>query len=135
MPQRYRALIAALAFTVLPASAYADMDAAESAVLAWLENVDSGEFDQAWQAASPLLQRPLSPSMLARTITLARDGLGELESRRRVRVVSDTSMPGAPRGDYKIFTFQSHFANRLITETVTPHFEDGAWRVSGYYVQ
>ncbi|WP_447528472.1 DUF4019 domain-containing protein [Vreelandella sp. TE19] len=133
MPTTLRALMAALVFSVLPASAQAD--AAETAVMAWLQSIDNGEFEKAWENASPLLQRPLSPSMLARTIELARQDVGEMKSRRRLRVISETSMPGAPRGDYKIFTFQTNFANRLLTETVTPHFEDGAWRVSGYYVQ
>ncbi|WP_447556057.1 DUF4019 domain-containing protein [Vreelandella sp. EE22] len=129
----FRALLAALVFSVFSVNACADP--AETAVLAWLESVDNGDFEKAWDEASPLLKRPLSASMLERTIELARQNFGPLESRRRVGVVSDTSMPGAPRGDYKIFTFQSSFANKRITETITPHLEDGAWRVSGYYVQ
>ncbi|WNL40976.1 DUF4019 domain-containing protein [Halomonas sp. PAMB 3264] len=135
MPTSHRTLMAAFALSILPAHAVAHSDPAETAVMAWLASIDSGEFEKAWESASPLLQRPLSPDMLARTVELARKDMGPVESRHPLRVVSDTSMPGAPRGDLKIFTFQTSFANKQVTETVTPHFEDGAWRVSGYYVQ
>ncbi|MCP1313686.1 MULTISPECIES: DUF4019 domain-containing protein [unclassified Halomonas] len=134
MPMTLRASILSLLLIALPA--HAQMEAAEAAVLAWLESIDQGDFEKAWDEASPLLQRPLSPRMLERTIELARHDFGPLEARRRVRVTSDTSMPGAPRDDYKIFTYQTRFANRAsITETITPHLEEGVWRVSGYYVQ
>ncbi|MBZ5488362.1 DUF4019 domain-containing protein [Halomonas aquamarina] len=116
--------------------AQSPVDEAEKVALAWLETIDRGEFERAWEEASPLLQRPLSASMLERTIGLARRDFGPVESRRRTRVVSQTSMPGAARNDYKEFTFQTRFANKpQVTETITPHFEEGVWKVSGYYVQ
>lgn len=108
---------------------------AEEAALAWLEAIDSGEFEQAWESSSTLLKVPLSPNMLSRTISAARRDFGTVQSRRRVSLIRETSMPGAPRGDYAILTFQTSFENRpQITETITPHLEEGTWRVSGYYV-
>ena len=45
-------------------------------------------------------------------------------------------MPGAPRNDYKEFAFKTQFTNnQRVVEVVTPHLEEGTWRVSGYYVQ
>lgn len=108
---------------------------AEAAALAWLASIDNGDYEQAWEASSPILKAPLSQSMLARTIELVRRDFGEVASRKRVRTSRETSMPGAPSGDYIVFTFQTGFENsgrRL--ETVTPHFENGTWRVSSYYV-
>ncbi|PRY64021.1 uncharacterized protein DUF4019 [Vreelandella songnenensis] len=135
MPKKLICLVTAL---LLSSTSYAqtNVEAAEKAALAWLEAIDSGEFEKAWEEASPLLQRPLSASMLERTIGLARRDFGAVESRRRTRVISQTSMPGATRDDYKEFTFQTRFANKpQVTETITPHFEEGVWKVSGYYVQ
>ena len=60
-------------------------EAAEAAALAWLEAIDQGEYEQAWEKSSPLLKTPLSPTMLQRVVTLARNDLGSVESRRRIR--------------------------------------------------
>lgn len=134
MPKMLTCLITTLLLLLSP-YAQANTDAAEAAVLAWLEAIDSGEFELAWEEASPLLQRPLSPNMLERTISAARRDFGSVESRRRTRVISETSMPGAPKNDYKEFTYQTRFTNKpSITEIITPHLEEGVWKVSGYYV-
>lgn len=122
-------------FLFLPPHAYSHTDAAEAAALEWLKAIDNGDFDQAWENSSTLLQVPLSSNMLARTISAARRDFGAVESRRRVRAILETSMPGAPIGDYAVFTFQTRFENKpQITETITPHLEEGTWKVSGYYV-
>ncbi|MDN7133781.1 DUF4019 domain-containing protein [Halomonas sp. MC140] len=134
MPKTLIAIIATL-LLCLPTQAYSQIEAAEAAALAWLEAIDRGEYEQAWEASSTLLQVPLSPNMLARTINAARRDFGAMQSRRRVRVISETSMPGAPLGDLKVFTFQTRFENHpQITETITPHLDGDAWKVSGYYV-
>ncbi|MFC7367232.1 MULTISPECIES: DUF4019 domain-containing protein [Vreelandella] len=129
------ALLLATILLSLTTYAQASVQAAESAALAWLESIDNGEYQQAWEASSPLLKAPLSSSMLARTVELARNEFGQVESRRRIRASRYTSMPGAPDGDYMVFVFQTRFENKARgIETVTPHLENGTWRVSGYYV-
>ena len=128
-------IVAAL-LMLLTTHAHSNTNAAEAAVLAWLEAVDSGQYEQVWESSSPLLKRPLSPHMLERTIGAARRDLGAVQSRRRVGVIRDTSMPGAPDGDYMVFTFQTQFENKARgIETITPHLEGDAWKVSGYYIQ
>ena len=120
----------------LPAHARASVHDAEQAALAWLAMIDNAEYQQAWEDASPLLQTPLSSAMLQRTISLSRRDLGAAQARRRVGVSQYTSMPGAPRGDYKEFSFQTRFENKPnVIEVVTPHLENGTWRVSGYYIR
>ena len=134
MPKMLTFIFAPL-LLVLSTHAHSHKDDAEAAALAWLEAIDSGQYEQAWEASSPLLKKPLSPHMLERTIGAARRDFGAVQSRRRVSAVRETSMPGAPRGDYAVLTFQTRFENRpQITETITPHFEEGAWKVSGYYL-
>lgn len=135
MPKAVSLIVATLLLT-LSSYAHSNTNAAEAAALAWLEAIDNGQYEQAWESSSPLLQIPLSPSMLERTIGAARRDFGPVEARQRVRVTSERSMPGAPYGDYMIFTFQTRFANHARRiETVTPHLDGDAWRVSGYYVQ
>lgn len=134
--RKLRALCLTTLLLTLPAYAKASVQAAEAAVLAWLAAVDNGEYQQAWEDASPLLKAPLSSAMLQRTISLSRRDLGAAQARRRVRVSQYTSMPGAPQGDYKEFTFQTRFENNpRVMEVVTPHLENGTWRVSGYYIE
>ena len=121
---------------ILSNQAQANSSAAEAAALAWLEAIDSGQYEQAWESSSSLLKKPLSPHMLERTIGAARRDFGAVQSRRQVSAVRETSMPGAPRDDYAVLTFQTRFENRSsqITETITPHLEEGTWKVSGYYL-
>lgn len=135
MPKNLALFLSAM-LLALASHAQASNEAAEAAALAWLEAIDQGEYEQAWEKSSPLLKTPLSPTMLQRVVTLARNDLGSVESRRRIRMSQYTSMPGAPRNDYKEFTFQTQFTNnQRVVEVVTPHLEEGTWRVSGYYVQ
>ena len=126
-----------IAFLLLSLSSHAHSatDKAEEAALAWLEAIDNGAYEQAWETSSTLLQKPLSSNMLERTISAARRDFGAVQSRQRLRVVRETSMPGAPRGDYAVITFKTTFENKpQIIETITPHLEGDAWKVSGYYV-
>lgn len=134
MPKNLIFIFATL-FLSLSSQAHANSSDAEAAALAWLEAIDSGQYEQAWETSSSLLKKPLSPHMLERTIGAARRDFGEVQSRRQVSVVRETSMPGAPRDDYAVLTFQTSFENRpQITETITPHLEEGTWKVSGYYL-
>ena len=136
MPKPLALFLSALLLALTSHAQASSVEAAEAAALAWLEAIDQGEYEQAWEKSSPLLKTPLSPTMLQRVVTLARSELGSVESRRRIRMSQYTSMPGAPRNDYKEFAFQTQFTNnQRVVEVVTPHLEEGTWRVSGYYVQ
>lgn len=135
MPKKIAYLLSTILLT-LSMPAHSNSNSAEAAVLAWLEAIDNGLYDKAWESSSPLLQIPLSSSMLERTVGAARRDFGPVQSRQRMGVRSERSMPGAPYGDYMIFTFQTRFENNARRiETVTPHLEGDAWRVSGYYIQ
>ena len=136
MPKKLALFLSAMLLALSVHAQAATTEAAEAAALAWLEAIDQGEYEQAWEKSSPLLKTPLSPTMLQRVVSLARNDLGSVESRRRIRISQYTSMPGAPRNDYKEFTFQTQFTNnQRVVEVVTPHLEEGTWRVGGYYVQ
>ncbi|MCW4152169.1 DUF4019 domain-containing protein [Vreelandella janggokensis] len=136
MPKKLSCIITAVLLSFSTHAMAHTANEAEAAALAWLNAIDNGDYEQAWETSSPILKAPLSQGMLARTIELVRRDFGEVASRKRVRTSHQTSMPGAPSGDYIVFTFQTGFENsgrRL--ETVTPHLENGTWRVSSYYVE
>ncbi|MBM4320898.1 MAG: DUF4019 domain-containing protein, partial [Deltaproteobacteria bacterium] len=47
-----------------------------------------------------------------------------------------TSLPGAPDGEYVVIQFESSFENkRSAIETITPMLDSGKWRVSGYFIK
>lgn len=66
-----------------------------------------------------------------------RSPLGSLKTRQVKSSQYQTSVPGAPDGEYVIVQFQTSFENKeSAVETVTTMREkDGTWRVSGYYIK
>ena len=58
MPKSPAFLLAAILLSLVTyAQAFANT--AESAALAWLESIDNGEVEQAWESSSPLLKTQL----------------------------------------------------------------------------
>lgn len=114
-----------------------DKQAAISAAEAWLELTDAGEYGQAWDAASEYLQKAVKKEQFEQALQGLRSPLGELESRELKSATYDTSLPGAPDGDYYVIQFDASFADKeAAIETITPmKTADGTWKVSGYYVK
>ncbi len=111
--------------------------AAIAAAEAWLATVDAGDYEDSWDEAASAFQMAITKADWARALRGARGPLGALTSRTATRSSYQTSLPGAPDGEYVIIQFESSFANKAsAVETVTPmRDEDGAWRVSGYFVK
>jgi hypothetical protein len=121
-----------------PLGAYADTDVkqAQAVVLAWLETVDRADMTEAWTLFSVLLRDGMMPHDLSRVVAAGRTGFGTVIVRDRVSARRETALPGVPDGKYIVFTFHTRFENKQrATETVTPRWEDGRWKVSGYYVK
>ena len=49
----------------------------------------------------------------------------------------ETSLPGAPDGEYVVIQYDTSFENKQsAVETITPTLDkDGQWRVSGYFIR
>ena len=111
--------------------------AAETAALAWLVLVDTGNYSASWNAASSLFRQHVPQSQWQTAAASARVPLGALKSRKLQSAAFMRSVPGAPDGEYVIVTFASSFENKVSAiETVTPMVDaDGTWRVSGYYIR
>jgi hypothetical protein len=128
------ALLALASPTVM--SADKPEKAAESAARSWLALVDAGNYTRSWSTASPLFRQNVSDPQWQVAAAGARSPLGGLKSRQLMSATFSRTLPGAPDGEYVVIRFSSSFEHKATAvETVTPMRDpDGAWRVSGYFI-
>ena len=113
-----------------------DEAAAVDAATQWLSLIDSGRYSASWDEAAPPLQAAVTKEDWEQTIGDLRTSLGKMNSRTLKTAEARTSLPGAPEGRYVVVQFETSFANQpSVTETVTPMYENGKWRVSGYFIE
>lgn len=125
-----------LASGLLPVAAADNQSLAERSALAWLEQLDAGQYVTTWNDAAAIFRDALTPQQWETAASSARKPLGALQSRKLISATPVTDLPGAPTGQYVVLQFETAFANKgTAFETVTPFLENGVWRVSGYYVR
>jgi hypothetical protein len=57
-------------------------------------------------------------------------------SRKLLSASFQSSLPGAPDGEYVVIQYQAVYQNKAAAiETVTPTRENGVWKVAGYYIK
>ena len=112
-------------------------DAAISAALKWLTEIDQGKYSESWNEASEYFKTAVKKEQWVQSLQAVRKPLGKFVARKPISSTYKTSMPGAPDGQYVLLQFQTSFENKKSTiETVTPMLEsDGNWRISGYYIK
>lgn len=133
-----KTLFFACAVGMLAGIAQADekTDSAVTAAKAWLALVDAKEYKKSWQEAAPLFKDKVKEEQWSEMVAAARKPLGLMKSRELSSAVYQTSLPGAPDGEYVVIQFKTSFAEkREAVETVTPMKADGVWRVSGYFIK
>ena len=115
----------------------AAQEMAVAAAEQWLSLVDQGRYGESWDTAAPYLRAAVARDRWVHTLNGFRKPLGDRLERKLTSARFTTSMPGAPDGKYRVIQFRTSFENKTsAVETVTPMLdEDGAWRVSGYYIQ
>jgi len=111
--------------------------AATSAAQAWLALVDKGDSAESWKTGAHYFKNALSQEQWGQALQAARIPLGKTLSRKLLSQSYETSLPGAPDGEYVVIQYDASFEGKKVaTETVTPVLDsDGVWRVSGYYIQ
>lgn len=123
-------------FTVLISVSAIAEDSAESSALAWLAMIDSGEYAASWDESAPYFQANLTREDWVKALNGVRKPLGTLEHRKVKKAKSRSSLPGAPDGEYVIFTLKSSFKNkRKATETLTVVKSDSVWKAVGYFIK
>jgi hypothetical protein len=102
----------------------------------WLALVDSGKYEESWNAAAAPFREQVTMADWIKSLTTARDVLGKLHKRTLKSNHFATVVPNAPVGKYVVIQFKCVFDSRKdVIETVTPMLDkDGHWRVSGYYL-
>lgn len=118
----------------------ADEEAEKKAVTAaeaWLALVDQGEMGKSWETSAALFRNAITQEQWTRKISAVRQPLGGVVFRKVILTKYETSLPGAPDGEYVIVQFKTVFENKVnAIETVTPMKDpDGEWRVSGYLLK
>jgi len=102
----------------------------------WLALVDGLQYQDSWDRAASLFKLQVTARQWLQAMSAARNPLGNMVSRRLVAANYTTNLPGAPDGEYVVLQFKTEFKNKKnAIETVTPMFDRGQWRVSGYYVR
>jgi hypothetical protein len=129
----------ALALSVITAIAQ-NSDKEKTAVSAaekWLSMVDEGKYSESWQEAAEYLRNAINQEQWNQSLRAVRKPLGKVVSRQMQSATYQTSLPGAPDGEYVVIQFHTSFENKKAAiETVTPMMDqDGQWRVSGYYIK
>ena len=132
-------MITGLILAVVIGNAKADdkKTAAVAAAEAWLGIVDQGEYGESWREAAEYFRNAIGQDQWVQTIKAVRGPLGNIVSRMVKSSHYQTSLPGAPDGEYVVIQFETSFKKKqAAVETVTPMREsDGRWRVSGYFIK
>lgn len=134
-------LLAMTLAIVTPALTQADEAGAQEAGItaaeSWLDLVDQHKYAESWKEAAAYFKNAVAQQEWAKTMEASRAPLGELVSRTLDGSTYQTSLPGAPDGEYVIVKFRTEFRHKKeAVETVVPmKEEDGSWRVSGYFIR
>ena len=129
------ALLLLLTATPVSAGPGATGDAV-AAAQAWLALIDAGRIDDSWRETASLFRQQVSREDWKAAVSVARRPFGAFVSRRLRGAKYTDSLPGAPDGHYVVIQFEATYERkRTAIETVTPMLDDGAWRVSGYYIR
>src|SRR5512136_672001 len=83
--------------------------AAVSAAEKWLGLVDEGKYVESWQQAAQYFKTAVSEAQWEKSLQAVRKPLGNLVSRKVINRTYQTSLPGAPDGEYVVIQFQTSF--------------------------
>jgi hypothetical protein len=118
----------------------ADLEMEKPAIdvaLKWLAEIDKEKYLESWKNAADYFKNAVTIEQWVQSLQTVRKPLGKRISRELKNSTYQTSLPGAPDGQYVVIQFETSFENKKSAiETVTPMMEkDGQWRVSGYYIK
>jgi len=112
-------------------------EAAKKDAESWLAVVDKGDYAASYDEAASIFKLAITKEDWLQKVRAARGPLGKVISRKLKRTQYETSLPGAPDGEYVVIQYDTSFENkRSAVETITPTLDkDGQWRVSGYFIR
>ncbi|MDX2481313.1 MAG: DUF4019 domain-containing protein [Desulfuromusa sp.] len=114
------------------------VDASTVTATHFFELVDSGQYEQSWEACSAYLKSEVPQQEWIDRLSAVRSVAGKLLERKQTDYIY-TRDAGAsiPDGEYMVYHFDSKFQNKdHLAETVTIMLEqDKNWRVAGYFIE
>ena len=112
-------------------------DAAKKSAESWLAVVDKGDYAASYDEAARIFKLAITKEDWLQKVRAARGPLGKMISRKLKLMQYETTLPGAPDGEYVVVQYDTSFENkRSAVETITPTLDkDGQWRVSGYFIR
>ncbi len=134
--QMFPAILVLTLFANPVAAAPGDEEAAIEAANRWLELVDSGQFSESWRHSSSVFRQTVSEVQWENSLAVVREPLGKLISRKVVVSRYTEAYPGAPDRRYVVLQYQAVYERKeSAIETLMPLYDDGEWRVSGYFIR
>ena len=112
-------------------------EAAKKSAESWLAVVDKGDYAASYDEAASIFKLAIAKEDWLQKVRAARGLFGKVISRKLKGAQYETSLPGAPDGEYVVIQYDTSFENkRSAVETITPTLDkDGQWRVSGYFIR
>lgn len=112
-------------------------EAAKKSAESWLAVVDKGDYAASYDEAASIFKLAITKEDWLQKVRAARGPLGKMISRKLKLMQYETTLPGAPDGEYVVIQYDTSFENkRSAVETITPTLDkDGQWRVSGYFIR
>jgi hypothetical protein len=110
-----------------------DVDVATGVASEFLKTLDADAAGAWIDLASPLRDHVTESDWTARIATM-RAPLGKAIARELERATYAEGLVDAPPGSYFVVEFASQFSRARCRERVVATFENGAWRVAGYFV-
>lgn len=85
--------------------------AAAAAAEVWLHLVDQDQYAESWDGTAAFFQRSVPKAQWQAMVESVRVPLGELVSRQLKGCAYNTSLPGAPAGQYVVVQFATDLAS------------------------
>ena len=70
----------------------------------WLNLIDLSQYSESWSQAAPYFQNNVTQTQWQKTLDGVRQPLGKIVSRQLASSQYETSLPGAPDGEYVVIT-------------------------------
>jgi hypothetical protein len=113
-----------------------DSGPALAGAIEWLHQIDAEKYGESWDSASSYFRGAVSRPKWIDAMTGVRKPLGSIERRFVKGAEFQTSLPGAPDGEYFVIRFETNFEHKQnAVETVTVARQGNVWKPSGYFIQ
>jgi len=119
---------------LFPLAAFAEQGAKEAAA-EWVELLDKGKYDEAWEKGALTLRLKVNRQVWNSLMAAMRTPLGAVKERKLLKELPAKDPENLPKGDYMVVLFETSFQDgKTRRELVTLVQEtDGNWRPLTYH--